>query len=349
MCRIRRALRHSWAQKSTAESMCSAKSTLAALVLVAPAAAYVSVTPAAHATAHHRPMAMRPRFQNPQLQLDVLAAVDTFYQTSPIQAAFLTCGVKASLSDTISQRSVEMVCSKTGKVTAHRFCFSRNGAFILYGALYQGVTQHLIYNDIYPVIFGTGTDAGTVAAKVVFDQLVHAPLLALPVAYLVKAAVFKYPLAEGLQRYAADAQRDLLWKYWLLWTPVQCLTFSVVPEHLRIPFIAVVSFFWLIVLSNISSRPEPSKVGKAVICFDDQCIAAGEIDDDFDVSILDTVDVEKTSDGPSGSGSGSSPNSSSGGRRSASSSAGSSRSVIVTRIEAPSTTDSERAAPSAKL
>ena len=218
MCRIRRALRHSWAQKSTAESMCSAKSTLAALVLVAPAAAYVSVTPAAHATAHHRPMAMRPRFQNPQLQLDVLAAVDTFYQTSPIQAAFLTCGVKASLSDTISQRSVEMVCSKTGKVTAHRFCFSRNGAFILYGALYQGVTQHLIYNDIYPVIFGTGTDAGTVAAKVVFDQLVHAPLLALPVAYLVKAAVFKYPLAEGLQRYAADAQRDLLWKYWLLWS-----------------------------------------------------------------------------------------------------------------------------------
>jgi len=35
---------------------------------------------------------------------------------------------------------------------------------------------------------------------------------------------------------------------------VQCLTFGVVPPHWRIPFIALVSFFWLIVLSSISSR-----------------------------------------------------------------------------------------------
>ena len=96
----------------------------------------------------------------------------------------------------------------------------------------------------------------TVALKVITDQLVLTPFLCLPCAYLVKALVFGYPLREGLRRYLADARRDLLWKYWLIWTPTQCLTFSVVPEYLRITFIAGVSFFWLILLSSISNRQE---------------------------------------------------------------------------------------------
>ena len=341
---------------------------------------------------------------------DLLTAVNAFYQTAPIQAAFLTCGVKASLSDTISQKTVEKVYSNSGAVTEHRFCFSRNFAFLLYGGLYQGVAQHVIFNEIYPVkpstccraahacimlsaahddhqqklpacyglslctqvVFGTGTDFQTVASKVLFDQLVLTPLLCLPIAYLVKAVVFRYPLKEGLEKYLADAKKEcvryliaplsvppwvihppsltcaqhdaraslwlcpfttcppsynmppvltvprlphpafltppssncfssLLWKYWAIWTPTQCLTFSIVPDHLRIPFIAVVSFFWLIILSNITSRAEtagqikPSGQGKAIICYDNECIVVGEIDDGFDVSVLDMGVVTPTS------------------------------------------------------
>jgi len=207
--------------------------------------------------------------------------VDAFYRNNPVQAAAVTCGVKASLSDRISQRNIE---------AEHAFCWSRNGAFILYGSLYQGVAQHFIFNEIYPAVFGAGTDVVTVAEKVLFDQLVLTPLLCLPVAYLVKAAVFQRPLKEGLNHYISDAKKDLLWKYWLLWTPVQCLTFTVVPEHLRIPFIALVSFFWLIILSNISSRPElssgpgvPAAVsGKTLICYDNECLVIDEIDDAVD-------------------------------------------------------------------
>lgn len=205
--------------------------------------------------------------------------LNSFYKNNPVQAAALTCGVKASLSDRISQARIE---------AEHRFCWSRNSAFILYGSLYQGVAQHFIFNEIYPAVFGSGTDVGTVASKVLFDQLVLTPFLCLPVAYLVKAAVFKRPLREGLSHYLGDAKKDLLWKYWLLWTPVQCLTFTVVPDHLRIPFIAVVSFFWLIILSSISSRPEPSSdlpasvTGKNVICYDNECIIMDEIDDVVD-------------------------------------------------------------------
>jgi len=175
-----------------------------------------------------------------------LQAIDSFYRTSPIEAATLTCGVKAAASDSISQR----------READLPFCFTRNRVFMIYGALYQGAAQHVIYNELYPRVFGSDPAVSTVLHKVLFDQLVHAPFLALPTIYLLKAAVFEYPLREGLQRYVADARRDLLWKYWLLWTPVQCATFSVVPEHLRIPFIAAVSFVWLIILSSLSSRED---------------------------------------------------------------------------------------------
>mmetsp|Transcript_22608 Transcript_22608/g.40801 ORF Transcript_22608/g.40801 Transcript_22608/m.40801 type:complete len:116 (-) Transcript_22608:54-401(-) len=42
-------------------------------------------------------------------------------------------------------------------------------------------------------------------------------------------------------------------KFWSLWFPVQCLTFSVIPEHLRVTFITCVCFFWMIVFSSLSA------------------------------------------------------------------------------------------------
>lgn len=59
-------------------------------------------------------------------------------------------------------------------------------------------------------------------------------------------------------------ENGLLTKYFLLWGPVQCITFSIVPEHLRVSFIAVVSFFWLIILSSVSARPKAAAAAAAV-------------------------------------------------------------------------------------
>lgn len=137
---------------------------------------------------------------------------------------------------------------------------ARLATFFLYGGLYQGCVQYFIFNELYPVWFGEGTDVGTILIKVCFDQFVLTPFLCLPICYLVKALVFSYPLREGLERYIADAKRDLLIKYWVLWGPVQCLTFSVVPPQWRVPFIALVSFFWLLILSSITARNGVGKV-----------------------------------------------------------------------------------------
>ena len=196
---------------------------------------------------------------------DLIGTVGNFYKESPVEAAFVTCGVKAASSDAIAQRAVEKRTSG--------FAYKRNAAFIAYGGFYQGLAQYYIFNKLYPFMFGDGTDILTVAEKVIFDQLVLTPFVCLPIAYIVKAAVFGYSIPKGLTRYVDDAKRDLLWKYWAIWTPTQCITFSIVPEHLRIPFIAAVSFFWLILLSSITSRSDVAQQDDfIIICYDNECL-----------------------------------------------------------------------------
>lgn len=131
----------------------------------------------------------------------------------------------------------------------------RNMAFIIYGGLYQGIFQEFLFNGIFPRIFGDGTSALTVAKKVMFDMLFISPLICLPFAYIIKALVFQQSFLDGVKKYISDVKNNgLLGKYWLVWCPVQCMTFTIIPTEFRISFIACFSFFWLILLSTISSK-----------------------------------------------------------------------------------------------
>lgn len=183
-----------------------------------------------------------------QVWSQALAVIDTFYHTAPYAAGALTCGAKASAADFVAQKR---------QPSFHKFEIARNVAFLVYGAVYQGVAQEYLYNQCYAAWFGSSNQPIVVLKKVLFDLCVQTTLVTLPVAYLTKAIIFRYSLCEGLRRYKHDVLHSgLLKKYFTLWGPVQCLTFSVVPEHLRISFVAAVSFFWLIILSTISGKQE---------------------------------------------------------------------------------------------
>lgn len=164
--------------------------------------------------------------------------------SSPFAAAFVICAIKATAADLLAQagerKGLEM---------------KRTIAFLFYGGLYQGCFQEFMFNGIFPKLFGEGIGMNVAMKKVAFDMLVISPFLCLPVAYFIKAVVFGQTMKDGLNRYIHDIQHNkLLKKYWSIWAPVQCCTFTVVPAELRITFIAFVSFFWLILLSTVSAR-----------------------------------------------------------------------------------------------
>ena len=205
----------------------------------------------------------------------LLSGIDVFFQTSPYTAAALVCGIKASAADgvaqfqeyketrskatTTSQRSRSKTKSESSSSsssnTEENVDVRRNVAFITYGALYQGITQEFIYNHLYPIWFGTGTGILTVLSKVSFSLLIQTTLLTLPSLYIIKSIIERQSIQQAITKYWYDIQyQQLLQKFYILWGPVLSLTFSVIPQPYRVTFIAIISFFWLIILSGISNN-----------------------------------------------------------------------------------------------
>ena len=203
------------------------------------------------------------------------SAVESFFQTQPYLSAFLTCSFKASAADILVQQqqtnphNQEPVPVAQDDEEDKDWDLSRTLAFLLYGGMYQGIAQQFMYSNIFPDLFGNGQTFQSVAMQVGFDMMFIGPFLCLPVAYAVKSAFtgqedgFQEKLQSGLDKYMEDVMdRGLLLKYWAIWTPVQFLTFGVIPQHFRVAFVAAVSFFWVTILSSISAATTDSQQEK---------------------------------------------------------------------------------------
>ena len=179
--------------------------------------------------------------------------VNMLFHNYPYATAFSVCALKAGCADSLAQKLSSRSRSKSGKRQSFNFQYKRNLAFIAYGGLYQGCFQEYLYNELFSRLLGFDNSPSTAFKKVLFDVFIIAPLLCLPVAYLIKSIVYQQTFKEGLQKYVNDVvNHGLLTKKTLFWIPVNSAAFTVVPEHLRITFIACFSFFWLILMSSIS-------------------------------------------------------------------------------------------------
>lgn len=192
----------------------------------------------------------------------VLTGLNQAFMKAPLASAFVTCGLKASVADVIAQRREynadlgEQSNSNDPKGrTLGSLSLPRNLAFLLYGGLYLGIGQHYLYNHLYPIWFGPSRSFKVLTTKVFFDLCCVSTALTLPLPYLTKAIVSRKCPTQGLKDYVHDCIHKGLWaKNFVIWTPIQFLAFGVVPEHLRVMFIAAFSFFWLIIFSSISAR-----------------------------------------------------------------------------------------------
>ena len=186
-----------------------------------------------------------------------LVVLDTFWKANPLIAAAVVCATKSTLADIVAQRRQHHQQQQANITNGGAFKLDsrRTLSFMIYGALYQGMAQELIYNNFYTFLFGSASTPRVVAKKVLFDAFFHNALVCIPMAYAVKAFVFQYSLVTGIRQYIDDVMHHgLLLKYYAIWMPVNAMIFTIVPPHWRITVMAVVSFFWMIVLSTISSR-----------------------------------------------------------------------------------------------
>lgn len=244
---------------------------------------FISTNPIDSSTCNRLPALLTFK-QNPLsavVGMDIGAAVNEFFQAEPFLAAFLACSFKASAADFLAQsESLASSASKQGiKIMPSNqtkdqlkdgMDYSRNLAFLLYGGLYQGVFLQFLYTIVYPDLFGLSSLR--IPLSIFTDIFLFGPFVTLPVAYVIRGLVedtnkddtLIQSMHMALQKYENHiASQDLLQKYWMVWAPAQTINNCCVPEHLRVLFVAFVSFFWVYLLSALSSSVTSNTTEKA--------------------------------------------------------------------------------------
>jgi len=186
-------------------------------------------------------------------------AIGSFYRSYPALASFLTASILACIADIVAQIMDE--CTK-------RLEKRRVLGMVLYSGLVSGICVEFMYSSVFPVIFGV-TEGGFLRAirMTIFDECINAPFLWLPPAYMAQAIVYGTSIREAIQKYITDVrEHGLLIKYWSIWIPMSLFNFAIVPLHFRVAFVAVVSFFWMIILSIVANRKESNSNDEDKLC-----------------------------------------------------------------------------------
>ena len=187
--------------------------------------------------------------------------------------------IVATLKTAVADLMVQVVAE--GK-SMSEIDWRRNGIFVVFGFAYLGGFQWYLmvhkYRQWFPTMdkfakmsfaekikYPAGiADAGKM---VLFDVLVHLPLLYFPTYYAVKEFVSCSSwnpvdwVQDGLTKYSKNSQGDLI-AMLQLWGPSDCVQF-ILPIHIRMPFRHFVSFFWTAYVSFTRGAIDKSVVPPA--------------------------------------------------------------------------------------
>ena len=187
----------------------------------------------------------------------VLSLIGRVAKAHPFKFGCVFSSAKTSFSDWIVQTQIE------GR---ERVDWVRNGTFATFGFFYLGGVQYAIYVPMFSRLFPSAAAyaalpslsarlkdvVGTrnMITQVIVDQFIHHPFLYFPTFYMFKEVIKGNPPQAGLEMYSKNYKEDLsaLWKLWL---PTMVINFSIMPMHLRIPFVASVSLVWTCIISHM--------------------------------------------------------------------------------------------------
>lgn len=205
------------------------------------------------------------------------------YKLWPYSLAFATCYVKGALADGFTQTQVEkerlqqqqereLLSKNNGRgsingITSDRinsgvtsicglnynsinFDVGRNVRFAAYSGVYCGSFQHFVYNVFYSRYL-PGSSISRTLCRSLFDNFIHAPLIAMPCFFIVKSLFNNGSIRDGLKE-CWNEKLNVLKSYWKIWIPSTFCIMYFLPPEFRIFAIGLTSLVWLVVLSYMS-------------------------------------------------------------------------------------------------
>lgn len=199
----------------------------------------------------------------------LISTITSFPKTNPFAFQLMVATGKTSAADIVVQVVAE-------KKKFDEIDWKRNGIFVVFGFAYLGGFQWYLMVNKYRQWFPTmdrfaklpmreklKDTAGILDAgkMVLFDVIVHLPMMYFPTYYTVKEFVSGSSwnpvdwVLDGCTKYKKNVKEDLTAMI-KLWGPSDCVQF-VLPLHIRMPFRHLVSFFWTAYVSFTRGQIDP--------------------------------------------------------------------------------------------
>lgn len=183
-----------------------------------------------------------------------LGALNALMARNPMSTAVWLTGGKSTMADLLTQRVFE----KKENIDLPRLAL-----FASFGAAYQGLFQFWLWNNVMHKMF----KPGNAIARVLAANLVMDPLLFFPSFYTLKSFVSGRPVehptehvTRGLNEYRGNCYQDWV-NSWVIWLPGHTVT-AHLPAHLKIPWVASLSFGYVCVLSATRGNASPKEAEK---------------------------------------------------------------------------------------
>lgn len=121
-----------------------------------------------------------------------------------------------------------------------------------------GIWVDLVYR-VLTVLFGAGTDLGTVLRKMLFDQFVWTPILAVPYSVALflwaergyRVSAVRTALRDGTFRERCEGMLGMCWVFWI---PILLCVFAL-PVPLQFLMFLVAQGAWALLVVHASHRP----------------------------------------------------------------------------------------------
>jgi hypothetical protein len=189
-----------------------------------------------------------------------LQMVNAAFKKHPLLLGSLFAGFKGLLADLFAQMVLEN--KKFDDVNWHR-----NKLFGFVGVLYTGFVVYAIYVKIYPKLFRR-IEQWPKFRKAAFmsfvDQFIHNMVIYFPFFYAFKAGVYqgfsKETCTNAVHTYLYENMYDDMISSLSVWGPANIITFAMIPPHLKTPWLSVVSFVWIVVLSTIRGEQDKHEI-----------------------------------------------------------------------------------------
>ena len=177
-----------------------------------------------------------------------MSAINGIAKRNPLKTSVYFTGAKAGLADAVVQTQLE------GRTEIDR---PRLATFCLFGFAYQGGFQYWWFNVVWEGLF-PGRAFKPVLQKILATNLISDPIFFFPTFYTMREAMTRPADAltkpfsifcDALAKYRQNYFQDWM-NTWSVWFPGHLITYGVCPMHLRMPWVAGLSFGYLLILSR---------------------------------------------------------------------------------------------------